>query len=174
MKCIRSCGELAIEPRRKGPLFRAVCRAAPTLDYMANGMADPFWGTNEMEAKELAHHNYTYSRSFELPESFLAAAHVDLVAQGLDTLCTITVNGTVLGKTDNINRLWRLDAKPLLKPGQNTIAIQIEDPYPYIAARQAKEAAAPAAWRTERGRHICAKPPATSGGTGVPHCRRQD
>jgi len=106
------------------------------LAYMANGMPDPFWGMNETAAAELAHHHYTYARTFTLPAHFLAKAHVDLVAQGLDTLCTIALNGTELGKTNNIYRTWRLDAKPLLQAGENTIEIRIENPFPYMAARQ--------------------------------------
>lgn len=109
------------------------------LDFMANGMPDPFWGDNELTAKDLAHHTYTYTRSFVLTDEFLKAAHIDLVASGLDTLCTLSLNGKPLGKTDNIYRTWRLDAKALLQPGENTITLQIADPYAYIAARQEKD-----------------------------------
>jgi beta-mannosidase len=109
------------------------------LDYMANGMADPFWGMNETESKKLARHSYTYSRSFELAEDFLDAPHVELVAHGLDTLCAIWVNGKMLGKTDNIHRTWRLDAKPLLAPGSNSIEIRIENPFEYMDTHQAQE-----------------------------------
>ena len=109
------------------------------LDYMANGMADPFWGMNENEAKQLAHHNYSYTRSFTLPADFLQASHIDLVAKGLDTLCTLVVNGSVLGKTDNINRTWRLNAKPLLQAGENSIEIQIENPFITMEALQKVE-----------------------------------
>ena len=30
------------------------------LDYIANGMEDPFWGENEREATKLAHHEFWY------------------------------------------------------------------------------------------------------------------
>jgi beta-mannosidase len=109
------------------------------LDYMANGMPDPFWGMNETAASELANHNYTYSRNFELTSDFIKNAHVDLVAQGFDTLCTIMINGNELGRTNNINRQWRMNAKWLLKPGDNIIEIKIENPFPYMARRHKKE-----------------------------------
>lgn len=105
------------------------------LDYMADGLPDPFWAMNETEAKALAHHDYTYARSFDLTADFLAAGHVALVAQGVDTLCAITLNGVALGSTDNINRTWRLDAKPLLRPGENTIALHFANPFPYMAQK---------------------------------------
>jgi beta-mannosidase len=109
------------------------------LDYMANGMPDPFWGMNETAASELANHNYTYSRTFDLTSDFINTAHVDLVAQGFDTLCTIVINGNELGRTNNINRQWRMDAKRLLKEGQNLIEIKIENPFPYMERRHKKE-----------------------------------
>ena len=102
-------------------------------------MPDPFWDMNEIPSAELARHDYTYSRTFELSDDFLAAARTELVAQGLDTLCTIAINGAELGKTDNIYRTWRLDAKPLLKEGENTIELRIKNPFPYIEERHKKE-----------------------------------
>lgn len=94
---------------------------------------------NETTAAELSNHDYTYSRSFELPAEFLASSYTELVGQGIDTLCTIVLNGIELGKTDNIYRTWRLDAKSLLKPGANTIELKIENPFPYIKKQQEKE-----------------------------------
>ncbi len=109
------------------------------LDYMANGMDDPFWGENETAAKELARHDYCYSRMFELPEKMLKARHLELVADGLDTLCTIIVNGKQVGNTNNINRIWRLDIKAQCKPGENAIALDFANPYPVTEAMQAAD-----------------------------------
>jgi len=109
------------------------------LDYMANGMPDPFWGENETTAKELARHDYTYARDFELDPAFLDAPYVELVASGLDTLCTLTVNNMEIGKTDNIHRTWRYDVKDILRAGTNTVSIFIANPYPYMAACNARE-----------------------------------
>ena len=109
------------------------------LDYIANGMPDPFWGENETEAKELAKHDYTYSRSFTIEPELLDENIVELVASGLDTLCTLTLNGTVIGETNNISRTWRFDIKNVLTAGDNTLSIFIVNPYPYAAALNEKE-----------------------------------
>lgn len=106
------------------------------LDYMANGMENPFWGENETEANSLARHDYIYSREFELTSDMLEQENLELVADGLDTLCTITLNGAEAGKTDNINRVWRLDVKNACREGKNTISIHIENPYPVIEEKQ--------------------------------------
>ena len=106
------------------------------LDYMNNGMEDPFWGENETQANELARHDYRYSREFELTDEMLGAMRLELVADGLDTLCAVTVNGHPVGETANINRLWRFDLKGLCRAGMNTVAIDIKNPYPVIEERQ--------------------------------------
>jgi len=106
---------------------------------MANGMADPFWGENETAAKELANHDYCYTRDFDVAPEFLAADHVELASSGLDTLCTLSINGVEIGKTDNIHREWRFDVKGVLRPGSNSISVLIANPYPYMAAKQAGE-----------------------------------
>jgi beta-mannosidase len=109
------------------------------LDLMGAGkLEDPFWGLNEEGAKAAAHHDYQYEREFTVPGELLREAHIDLVASGLDTLCTLELNGAVLGKTDNINRTWRFDLKPLLKAGENRIGIAMANPFPYVEERQRK------------------------------------
>jgi len=123
----------------KGKPINAQLPGCTYLDYINNGMADPFWGENETGAKELARHDYTYTREFIADKEFFDADHIELVATGLDTLCTLTLNGFELGKTNNISRTWRFNVKKTLRTGQNTISILIENPYPYAAARYAKK-----------------------------------
>jgi beta-mannosidase len=106
------------------------------LDLMANGMPDPYYGENEIEAGEWARHDYRYTRTFLLDEETLKAKHLELVADGLDTLCSISINGKAAGKTDNINRVWRLDVKGLCVSGENSITLDFSDPYGYIEAKQ--------------------------------------
>lgn len=106
------------------------------LDLVANGAEDPFWGDRETVANEWAHHAYRYARTFDLDPDLLAAAHLDLVVDGLDTLCTVTVNGHEVARTDNVNRTWRLDVTGLCCATGNTLTLDFADPYPYIEARQ--------------------------------------
>lgn len=109
------------------------------LDYIENGMEDPFWGENETKANELARHDYRYSREFDLLGEMLLKEHLELVADGLDTLCTIRINGKIAGKTDNINRAWRIDVKNLCVQGKNTIDIDFANPYTEIEKRQSAD-----------------------------------
>lgn len=110
------------------------------LDLIANRkLEDPFWGENEQAATEVSKQKFEYERTFIVLNEFLQNDYVELVATGLDTLCTIYLNGKILGKSDNIYRTWRFNAKPFLYEGENTIRIEIDNPYPYFERRQAEE-----------------------------------
>ncbi len=108
------------------------------LDYMANGMEDPFYGENERTATELGHHRYTYSRTFTADPGLLAHTYVEFVGDGLDTVMDIYLNDSFLGHAENINRSYRFDAKALLREGENSIRLEIRDPYEYMKECQKK------------------------------------
>jgi len=109
------------------------------LDHINNGMADPFWGTNETQATELSKNNFTYSRHFTIPPGFLDTENIELVADGLDTLCTVAINGRELGKTNNIYRTWRFNAESFLNEGDNFIELKIQNPFPYMEEQHENE-----------------------------------
>ena len=53
----------------------------------------------------------------------LKCNNVLLHCAGLDTLATVTLNGHVIGQTDNMFRSWEFDVKEYLQPGDNEIEI---------------------------------------------------
>ncbi|MGB4658423.1 MAG: glycoside hydrolase family 2 protein [Mobilitalea sp.] len=87
----------------------------------------------------MAKQDFEYSRQFFVSSDLLINERIELVACGLDTLCMLILNGTVLGRTDNIYRTWRFDVKPFLCEGNNLLQIFIENPYPYFEKRQSEE-----------------------------------
>lgn len=110
------------------------------LDLLHAGeIDDPFWGQNEDRYKQIAEHDYSYSRAFDLPEAAFLQKRIDLVISGLDTLTVITVNGKMLARTNNCHRTYRFPVKDILKQQGNQINILIQSPVPYIEARQAKQ-----------------------------------
>ncbi len=106
------------------------------LTLMEHGMEDPFYGTNETEASEAGHHDHTFTRTFVLSAEDLAYSRLDFVGDGIDTICDIRINGTLIGHTDNLNRVWRFHVKPFVQPGENVIELSIHDPYAYMLAKQ--------------------------------------
>ena len=98
----------------------------------AGKIPDPFYRDNETEALKLMEHEFHYSRSFQADGALLDSQSVLLRCEGLDTLATIYVNGTVAGLADNMHRTWEFDVKALLREGENTIAVHFASPTKFI------------------------------------------
>jgi len=99
------------------------------LDLMAAGLIpDPFYRDNELRVQWVEKEDWEYRREFTVAFSVSSKAHVELVAQGLDTFATIFLNGQKVGETDNMFRAWRFDIKPFLRPGQNELLIRFDSP----------------------------------------------
>lgn len=108
----------------------------------AGKIKDPFYRTNEDATRALFWKDYVFTRTFDVDEELFAQQHIVLVCEGLDTLAEISINGTLLAKTDNMHRTWKFQAKELLHTGKNEIQIVfrsvlrfIED-YPYEAHKK--------------------------------------
>ena len=102
----------------------------------ANKIPDPFDQENEKQVQWVADRDWEYTREFEVSSDLLSEDRVELVCYGLDTLAEVTLNGQLLGKTDNMFRTYRWEVKSALKPGQNTLQIVFRSPVGYINQRQ--------------------------------------
>jgi beta-mannosidase len=99
------------------------------LDLMAAGLIpDPFYRDNELRVQWVEKEDWEYRKEFKVTATISSKAHVELVAQGLDTFAAIFLNGQKVGETDNMFRSWRFDIKPFLRPGQNEIVIRFDSP----------------------------------------------
>ena len=98
----------------------------------AGEIPDPFYRDNEMEALKLMDNDFSYTRSFDVPEELLQSDAVLLRAEGLDTLAEISVNGQSVGKAYNMHRIWEFDVKALLREGDNDLAVRFASPTKYI------------------------------------------
>lgn len=104
---------------------------------LAHGkMDDPFYRLNEYAARDMSEENCTLTSSFSADADTLAAPRQLLRFLGVDTLAYIYLNGTLLGRTENMHRVWEYDVKGLLRP-ENTIEVRFDSPM-----RAAHEAAA--------------------------------
>ena len=98
---------------------------------------DPYWRTNEYKVKQLFYKDYTYSRSFTLTNAQCAAAKATLVFDGLDTLATVSLNGTVILNADDMHRTWCVDVTGKLQ-AENTLQVDFASPLRYIEAKDAE------------------------------------
>src|SRR6266542_697548 len=63
----------------------------------AGKIPDPFWGTNELDLQWIEERDWEYRATFTVPMTLLAEEFVELVADGLDTVATVFLNGTEIG-----------------------------------------------------------------------------
>ena len=94
-------------------------------------MDDPYYRDNELQALELMKQDYVFSRSFSCDPQWMGSTKL-LRCEGLDTICTVQVNGQTVGKADNMHRIWEFDVTHAIKPGENTLSIQFESPIRWI------------------------------------------
>ena len=57
---------------------------------------------------------------------------MDLVADGLDTIATVRLNGALVARTENMFIGFRWDVRPLLRRGRNTLSIRFGSATRYI------------------------------------------
>src|SRR5580765_3502645 len=89
---------------------------------------EPFYRDNEKKLQWIGLEDWQYQTNFDVSGATLARKHIELVFQGLDTYATVYLNGQGVLAAENMFRIWRIDAKPYLKPGTNTLQIVFRSP----------------------------------------------
>ena len=107
------------------------------LDLLAAGLiGEPFDGDNEAAQQWIGSTEWVYRRTF----SWQGNGHERhaLVAAGLDTIATLTLNGAHVASTENQNRSYRWAIGHLLHDGENELVITFAAPIPAIERREAE------------------------------------
>lgn len=92
----------------------------------AGVIPDPFDGDNEGKLAWIGLTSWTYRTVFDWADDRQAVQ--ELVAEGLDTAATVTLNGTELGRTCNQHRSYRFDVTGLLIAEGNELVIEFASP----------------------------------------------
>ncbi|MFJ2980756.1 glycoside hydrolase family 2 protein [Curtobacterium sp. NPDC087082] len=95
----------------------------------AGRIPDPFDGDGEAATQWIGDTVWRYRRTFDWAGGTGERRH-DLVADGLDTLATIELNGIVVGTTANQHRSYRFPVGHLLRPGANELVVTFDAPVP--------------------------------------------
>ncbi|MGW8483123.1 glycoside hydrolase family 2 protein [Microbacterium sp. NPDC055903] len=104
------------------------------LDLHREGLiAEPFDGANETDQQWIGDVDWSFTTSFEWHED--GSERRDLVADGLDTIATVTLNGVEVGRTQNQHRSYRFDVGAALVDGRNELRIDFAAPVPAALAR---------------------------------------
>jgi beta-mannosidase len=111
----------------------AVVPGCVHTDLLAAGkIPDPFYQENEKKVQWVTEVDWIYQHKFDVPEEVLENDRVLLHCEGLDTVATIKINGSNVGRADNMFRLWEYNIKNVLHPGENEIEITFKSPLTYI------------------------------------------
>ena len=101
--------------------------------YVDNALLpDPYYRDNEDVYLALAEHEYTFEKKFDYT---LTGKPTFLIFEGLDTLCTVYVNGQKVADTDNMHLQYTFEVQDLLQNGENTVKVVCHPVPPYIKAR---------------------------------------
>lgn len=102
---------------------------------LSNGlMEDPHYRTNELAATRLLEHDYTFKRVFDFDGANDSTVY--LHCDGLDTLCSISLNGKEVAKTNNMHRSYEFDITQLLCKGENELSLTFDSPNNYIKKQE--------------------------------------
>jgi beta-mannosidase len=106
-------------------------------DLLAAGLIpDPFDGDNEATLQWIGRTVWRYETDFEWHED--GSTRHDLVAEGLDTVATVELNGVVVARTQNQHRSYRIDARDALRDGANHLTVSFAAPVDVIEERVAE------------------------------------
>jgi beta-mannosidase len=92
--------------------------------WKAGRIPDPYHGTNELALRWIEECDWEYRTTFRVRAGLLSEGHVELCADGLDTIATVWLNGQRVAATDNMFVAHRWDVKPLLREGENVIEVR--------------------------------------------------
>lgn len=110
-------------------------------DLLALGkIPDPFVADYEKQVQWVAETDWEHCTTFQAAPELLKEARQYLVCDGLDTLAEVSLNGILLGKTDNMYRQWKWDVTGALRAGANEISILFGAPVTFITAKQKEKA----------------------------------
>ncbi|WP_392671094.1 glycoside hydrolase family 2 protein [Streptomyces sp. LN785] len=99
-------------------------------DLLAAGLIDdPYLDDNETRLGWIGRTDWTYRTTFDWAND--GHDHAALCFDGLDTVATVLLNGTEIGRTANQHRSYRFAVRPLLIEGTNTLDVRFTAPYTY-------------------------------------------
>ncbi len=93
---------------------------------------DPFRGDNERLVQWVGEATWEYRTRFDLPADLLALRQVELVADGLDTVATVFLNGRRIGAAENMFAARRWSVNGVLRRGANELLIRFAPAEAYV------------------------------------------
>jgi len=102
----------------------------------AKKLPDLFWGANEEKVQWIEERDWEYQSTFTVSKELLADEVVELVADGLDTVALVVLNGQTVAETENMFIGYRWDVKHLLRLGKNELRIRFNSAMAYVRSHR--------------------------------------
>ncbi len=116
--------------------YTGIACTAPCSMYsvlLENGyIDDPFYRMNEKEATKLSDFPCDFSAVFSISEEEYGCEFAEITFGGLDTICSIYLNGKLLDRVHDMHIAYEYDIKKLLCVGENTLKLHFESPTEYF------------------------------------------
>jgi beta-mannosidase len=128
-------------PEVTGRTLLATVPGTVHTDLLAAGLIpDPYLDANEAALQWIGRTSWRYATTFTTAPP-AEGEHVELVFDGLDTVCEVRLGGTVLGRPRNQHRAYRFDVTDLVRTGETELVIDFAAQLD--AAEEASEALGP-------------------------------
>ncbi|XP_047466185.1 beta-mannosidase [Mugil cephalus] len=97
---------------------------------------DPYFRFNDLSYRWIALDNWTYTTTFTSSAQMRVKQKVLLIFDGVDTVASVSLNGIVVGKTDNMFRRYHFSVRDSLKDGVNVLKVDLLSPVVYASERR--------------------------------------
>lgn len=98
-------------------------------DLLRHGLIPDFYkGNNIDNVQWIEYEDWVYRRTITANDTLLRHGHLDLVFKGLDTFAEVYLNDSLLGRADNMFRMWEWPVKELLRKGDNELKVIFRSP----------------------------------------------
>ncbi|CUA77413.1 beta-mannosidase [Rhizoctonia solani] len=98
---------------------------------------DPYIGLNEWDVQWVGEADWAFRTSIQLQPKDLSEPNADLVFDGLDTYCTVQLNGKVILEASNMFLPYRVPVKEHLLEGSNELLLTF--PSTFVKGRELQE-----------------------------------
>lgn len=112
---------------QKGMTIDAKVPGDITMDlHRAGIIPDPYYGLNHNEITWVTGQDFTYISEFNTDEEVLSQDEVLLVFDSVDLFSEIYLNGTLIGKTENMFLRYTFEVKDVLQKEHNILQVKMK------------------------------------------------
>ncbi|KAH9490421.1 hypothetical protein Btru_035139 [Bulinus truncatus] len=99
-----------------------------TALYDSGLIPDPLYRDNDVKLAWVGRSNWAYKQIFTVSSNIISSKRIQLVCEGLDTIATISLNGTEVGHSDNMFVRRVIDVTDQVKAGKTNLEVYFKSP----------------------------------------------